>query len=210
MSERYQTILLFGAPGVGKGTQGKILGVIPGFFHMSMGEAFRTLDPDSELGRTCLHYSNRGELVPDEMTIRLWCEYLAHQMDNRAYRPECDLLVLDGIPRNTTQASLLEKHIDVLRVVHLVAKNEEMMIERLRRRAIKENRVDDAREEVIRRRWEVYREETEPVLRYYDPSLISQVDAVGSPGGVLLNVLEIAVPIQEMVLARKNDDSEAA
>lgn len=206
----YQTILLFGAPGVGKGTQGKILGAIPGFYHLSMGEAFRTLDPQSELGRTCLGYSDRGELVPNELTIRLWREYVAQKIDEGVYRPATDLLVLDGIPRNMDQAALLEDYIDVLRIVHLVAQNEEAMIERLRRRALKENRADDAREEVIRRRWEIYREDTEPVLDYYASDLVREVDAVGSPGGVLINVLQIVVQIQEAVLARQNDDSEAA
>ena len=65
MTDRYQTILLFGAPGSGKGTQGKILGQIPGFYHLSCGEVFRTLDTSSELGRTFMEYSSRGELVPE-------------------------------------------------------------------------------------------------------------------------------------------------
>lgn len=211
MKDRYyQTILLFGAPGVGKGTQGKILGAIPGFFHMSMGDAFRTLDPQSEIGQTCIRYSNRGELVPNELTIRLWREYVSRKIEDGAYRPTTDLLVLDGIPRNKDQAALIEDYVDVLGIVHLVAKHEEAMIERLRRRALKENRADDAREEVIRRRWEVYREVTEPVLHHYADRIVREVDAVGSPGSVLVNVLQIVVPIQELVLVRQNDDSEAA
>jgi len=57
-AQRYRTILLFGAPGSGKGTQGKILGHVPGFFHLSCGEVFRGLNPASELGKTFLQYSS--------------------------------------------------------------------------------------------------------------------------------------------------------
>jgi adenylate kinase len=71
------------------------------------------------------------------------------------------------------------------------------MIKRLRRRALKENRVDDAREEVIRRRWEVYESETAPVLGYYPKSIVRTVDAFGSPARVLQHILEQVVPIQE-------------
>ena len=69
---KFRTILLFGAPGAGKGTQGKILGSIPNFFHMACGEVFRNLSIDSPLGRTFVQYSSQGQLVPDEYTIRLW------------------------------------------------------------------------------------------------------------------------------------------
>ena len=72
MKIKYRTILLFGAPGAGKGTQGKILGTIPNFFHMACGEVFRNLSIDTELGRTFIEYSSQGKLVPDEPTLQLW------------------------------------------------------------------------------------------------------------------------------------------
>ena len=62
---KFRTILLFGAPGAGKGTQGKILGTIPNFFHCACGEVFRSLQSDSALGPTFIDYSGRGQLVPD-------------------------------------------------------------------------------------------------------------------------------------------------
>jgi hypothetical protein len=71
------------------------------------------------------------------------------------------------------------------------------MIKRLRRRALKENRIDDANEEVIRRRWAVYERETFPVLDYYPRSIIKEVDATGSPARVLEYILEEVVPVQE-------------
>lgn len=198
MSHRYQTILLFGAPGAGKGTQGKILGQIPGFYHLSCGEVFRTLDVSSRLGKIFQEYSSRGELVPDDATVDMWCENMRARTILSDYKPNVDLLVLDGIPRNVKQAKLLEKHINVLEVVHLVCPDKESMIQRLRRRALKENRVDDAKEDVIRKRWAVYEQETAPVLAFYDSSIVRTVDAMGSPASVLQHILEVVVPIQEI------------
>lgn len=197
MPRRYQTVLLFGAPGSGKGTQGKILGSIPGFFHLSCGEVFRTLNVKSDLGRLFVEYSSRGELVPDDITIKMWKENISAQEVLSLYKPDDDLLILDGIPRNANQARLMEEHINVLLVVHLVCDNEQAMFQRLRRRALKENRADDAREEVIRRRWQVYQEETKPVLDYYPKDRIREVSALGSPASVLQNILQIVVPVQE-------------
>lgn len=197
MPTRFQTILLFGAPGAGKGTQGKILGQIPGFYHLSCGEVFRTLDMSSDLGRTFMQYSSKGLLVPDDVTVKMWHQNMHARTVLSDYKPRADLLVLDGIPRNVNQAKLLEKHINVLEIIHLVCPNKEEMIQRLRRRALKENRIDDAKEEVIRKRWEVYERETFPVLEYYPSSIVREVNATGSPARVLEHILECVVPIQE-------------
>jgi len=196
-SHRYQTILLFGAPGAGKGTQGKILGQVPGFYHLSCGEVFRTLDTTSELGRTFLQYSSKGRLVPDDLTVRMWQQNMHARTVLSDYKPNADLLVLDGIPRNVNQARLLEAHVSVLLVIHLVCPDKEQMIKRLRRRALKENRIDDAKEAVIRRRWSVYEQETYPVLKYYPTAIIREVDATGSPARVLEHILDHVVPVQE-------------
>lgn len=197
MAQRYQTVLLFGAPGAGKGTQGKILGSIPGFYHLSCGEVFRTLDMSSDLGKTFMQYSSKGLLVPDDVTVQMWHQNMHARTILSDYKPHVDLLVLDGIPRNVKQAKLLEKHLNVLQIIHLVCPDKEEMIKRLRRRALKENRIDDAKEEVIRKRWEVYENETFPVLEYYPSKLIQEVDATGSPARVLEHILEEVVPIQE-------------
>lgn len=197
MADKYQTILLFGAPGSGKGTQGKVLGKIPGFYHLSCGDVFRTLDIHSDMGKIFYEYSSRGELVPDDVTIKMWHDNMHAQTVLSLFKPHEDLLVLDGIPRNRNQAELLSNNIEVLEIVHLVCSDKEKMVERLRRRALKENRADDAREEVIRHRWEVYERETAPVLDFYPPEIIKQVDAVGSPASVLQHILEVVVPVQE-------------
>lgn len=197
MPDRFQTILLFGAPGAGKGTQGKILGQIPGFYHLSCGEVFRTLDMNSELGRTFMQYSSKGRLVPDELTVDMWHKNMQARTVLGEYKPNSDILVLDGIPRNVAQAKLVSRYINVLEIIHLVCKDKEQMIKRLRRRALKENRIDDAKESVIRKRWSVYEKETYPVLAYYPKEIIREVDATGSPGRILERILECVVPTQE-------------
>ncbi|QDU62254.1 Adenylate kinase [Planctomycetes bacterium Pan216] len=199
---QYQTVLLFGPPGAGKGTQGRILGTIPGFFHCACGDVFRQLDIQSDIGRLFLDYSSKGELVPDEITIEIWARHIDNQVVLRAFKPEFDVLVLDGIPRTVEQADLLTKHIHVLKVLHLVCPDEEQMIERLRRRALRENRMDDAKESVIRHRWEIYQQETAPLLDYYGAGHIADIDAQRSPGEVLQQSLEILIPVQNSHFAR--------
>src|SRR6187455_1970805 len=97
---KYRTILLFGAPGAGKGTQGKILGTIPKFFHCACGDVFRAATADSALGRVFLEYSSRGQLVPDEPTIELWRQFIKNSERTGRFQPQQHTLVLDGIPRN--------------------------------------------------------------------------------------------------------------
>jgi adenylate kinase len=188
-STRYRTILLFGAPGSGKGTVGKALGAIPGFVHLACGDVFRTLDASSSLGRVFVEYSSKGLLVPDDVTVALWKEYMDSQITLHSFTPERDILVLDGIPRNVAQAKIVEQHIKVERIFHLVCSDEALMFQRLRRRALKENRLDDASEDVIRRRWGVYEEESRPILDFYPANLIQQVDAIGSPVKVIHTIL---------------------
>ncbi|MHC4992094.1 MAG: adenylate kinase family protein, partial [Planctomycetota bacterium] len=113
MDEPYRVLLLFGPPGSGKGTQGRMLEVIPGLHHLATGDMFRSLDPDSPLGQRVRTYSSKGELVPDDLTVELWQDYLKKQIEEGAYRPEFDLLMLDGIPRSVAQAESLSKHVEV-------------------------------------------------------------------------------------------------
>ena len=197
MADRYKTVLLFGAPGAGKGTQGKILGCIPGFHHLACGDVFRSLDTTSELGQEFLKYSSKGELVPDSLTVEMWRQNMHAQTVLSHFKPKSDLLVLDGIPRSLPQAEALREYIDVLRIIHLVCRDESEMVERMKRRAIKENRLDDADENVIRNRFKVYEEETKPVLEYYPADIIREIDALGSPASVLQHVLEEVVPVQD-------------
>lgn len=195
MPERYRTILLFGPPGVGKGTQGKLLGCVPGVHHLATGDIFRSLDRESDLGKQFHEYSSRGELVPDDLTIALWQDYVRSLIKKRTYSPSNDLLILDGIPRSMKQAQSLDEHINVLKIIHLRCMDLDEMVARMKRRARMENRHDDADEKVIRRRFEVYEEETAPVLSHYAKELIGEVDALGAPVEVLLRILKVMVPI---------------
>jgi adenylate kinase len=195
-NHRYKTILLFGAPGSGNGTQGKILGTIPGFFHSSTGDIFRSLDLRSVTGRTVSEYVAKGRLVPDELTISIWKQYLQGMELINQFHPETEIIVLDGLPRSVPQARLLGDTIDVIKVIHLVA-DQAKMVERLRRRALKENRVDDASDEVIARRFEVYQKETKPVLDSYPADKVVRIDAVQSQIRVLSKIIKVLVPLKE-------------
>ncbi len=206
----YKAVLLFGAPGVGKGTQGKILGVIPGFHHVSTGEIFRALDKNSELGKRVMSFSSHGELVPNDITLQVWAEHMASQVDAGKYRLDKDILLLDGLPRNIEQANLLDGYIDPMRVIHLAASDEDAMVERLRRRAIKEKRADDANENLIRRRWDIYRAETQPVLDHYPSDIITEIDAIGTPAEVLQRILHDLVPMLSEQFGNAFDTTEAA
>ncbi len=193
---RYKSVLLFGGPGVGKGTQGQVLGQVPGFEHCASGDIFRSIDEQSEVGRIFLQYSTKGELVPDEVTVRMWQENVAARIERGRYDPHRDLLLLDGIPRTVEQTQIMDDLIDVLKVVHLTCDDPEAMVQRLRRRALKQNRPDDADENVIRNRWEVYERETAPVIGHYRADRIAHINAIGTPAQVLRKILETVEPVQ--------------
>lgn len=188
---RYRTILLFGAPGAGKGTQGKILGTIPNFFHFACGDVFRTLDPESEVGRVFVEYSAKGQLVPDEATVRLWADNIKANTMLGRFNPARDTLVLDGIPRNRHQAEMLADTLEVKAVFYLTCPVMDKMITRLQRRALRDNRLDDANLEIIRQRLETYENETKPVLEFYGRELVHEVDSTQPPVSVLANILTI-------------------
>ena len=196
MEQQYRTILIFGPPGSGKGTQGKVLGAVPGFFHLSCGDAFRSLNPESELGKIFLQYSSQGKLVPDDFTIRLWLDHVRRLVSAHQFLPDEQILILDGIPRNAHQSELMQEHIDVIRLLYLEARDEKQMIARLHRRALHENRLDDANEDVIRQRFREYEAESKPVLDFYPQERIYKVDAGATPLGVLQGVI---TGVQEVV-----------
>lgn len=204
---RYKTILLFGAPGSGKGTQGKILGEIPGFYHNATGDIFRSLDLQSEMGRMFWEYAGKGKLVPDEFTIKLWKQYIQGMEMVNQFHPENQLVVLDGIPRSLTQAKLLEDTIDVQKIIYLRTDNLQKMVERLRRRALKENRFDDANDAVIQHRLEVYENETRPVLDFYPAEKVVRIDATMSQIRVLSEILKVLVPLKEAHDGRNDTDA---
>jgi len=188
---KFRTMLLFGAPGSCKGTQGRILGRIPNFYHFSCGEVFRNLTPDTELGQIFLDYSSRGQLVPDEPTIRLWQHNIQSAEHDGRFNRKTDLLVLDGIPRNLRQARMLSHLVNVRYVFYLRCADMKKLVARLQRRALRENRLDDANIKVIRQRLETYEHETRPVLEFYGPKLVRTIDSTQTPINVLREILGV-------------------
>jgi len=193
---KYRTILLFGAPGSGKGTQGKILGTIPGFFHFACGDAFRNLRIEDPMGRIFIEHSSKGELVPDEATIQLWSRNIQASTVNGQFDLAHDTLVLDGIPRNVNQAKILQDTLDVKAVFFLSCADPSKMVERLQRRALRENRLDDANLDVIRRRLETYETETKPVLEFYGPAIVHTIDAAQPQLAVLRHILNTVATLK--------------
>ena len=186
---KYKTFLLFGAPGSGKGTQGKTLGTIPRFYHCACGDVFRSIDTRSKVGKAFLDYSSRGQLVPDEITVELWREAIDAAVDAHKFKPDLDTLVLDGIPRNVEQAKIMENLIEVEKVFHLSCPDRDTLFNRLKKRALKDNRLDDANEEVIRKRLELYDTDSKPVLSFYPKESITCIDATQPPSRVMFEIL---------------------
>ena len=192
---KYRTVLLFGAPGSGKGTQGKILGSVPGLFHFACGDAFRNLRITDPLGKLFIEYSSKGQLVPDEPTIDLWRRNIEASTVNHTFDPKQDTLVLDGIPRNARQAEILRDTLDVKALFHLTCLDMTKMVDRLQRRALRENRLDDANLDIIRQRLETYENETKPVLDFYGPKIVRLIDSSQTPLNVLRNILDVLATI---------------
>jgi len=191
--------LILGAPGSGKGTQGKILGSIPRFFHCACGDVFRSLDTRTAIGQRFVHYSSRGELVPDELTIELWKAQVDNWRESHVYKPDIDFLVLDGIPRNVPQAEMISEFLDIHQVFHLSCPNREELARRMRKRALKDNRIDDASDRVIAQRISTYEAETKPILDYYSTGLVTDIDATQPPVKVLNDIISkvVSLPVYQ-------------
>ena len=196
---KYRTYLIFGAPGSGKGTQGRTLGTIPTFFHCACGDVFRSIDTRTSLGKAFLEFSSKGQLVPDEMTVELWRGSIERCVDSQQFQPDVDYLVLDGIPRNVSQAELMDPFIEVKKVFHLSCPDRNKIVARLKKRAIKDNRLDDANEEVIRQRLDTYQRESKPLLDHYGNDLIVNIDATELPVMVLNTI------VSHIASGRKNE-----
>jgi adenylate kinase len=182
--------IILGAPGSGKGTQGQILGSVPRFFHCACGDVFRSLDTRTALGQKFVYYSSRGELVPDELTIELWKAQIDNLSETHVYKPDIDFLILDGIPRNVRQAEILSTYIDVHQVFHLSCPNRDELARRMRKRALKDNRIDDASDKVIDQRIATYEAETKPILDFYPDDRITTIDATQPPVKVLAEMIQ--------------------
>jgi len=202
--QKLPAVILLGAPGSGKGTQGKVLGTLPRFHHCACGDVFRALDTRTALGKEFVKYSSRGELVPDELTIELWRARIESLRESHIYKPDIDILVLDGIPRNVRQAEILSGMLDVYQIFHLSCPNREELARRMRKRALKENRMDDACEVVIQNRIAAYEAETLPILAFYPQEIITRINATQPPVKVLFDMIGkiMELPVYHEIAAR--------
>jgi adenylate kinase len=165
-------LVLVGAPGAGKGTQAERLAERLRVPHISTGDLFRAnLKQETSLGVEAKRYMDAGELVPDEVTVGMVRDRLAEPDAAKGF-------ILDGFPRNVSQAHslgelLVERDCPLDAVVEFQVPDD-LLVERLLARG----RTDDT-EDVIRRRQQVYREETAPLLAHYADRLVT-IDATGS------------------------------
>ena len=199
-SLKYRTILLFGMPGSGKGTQGAVLGQLPGLVHISMGEVFRKIPKNGRFGHEITSYTSQGALVPDDLTVRIWENHIKIlEMQEFLIKGQHTLL-LDGLPRDYKQAEMLHGILDVVQIFHLKILDTAKAIDRLKARALSENRLDDMNDEVIKRRLNTYHDDTFKTLSFYPSELLFDVDAGQSPLDVLKDIVNRMSVLQKQVL----------
>jgi adenylate kinase len=188
-------IILLGAPGSGKGTQGKALAEHFGVRHVSTGDLLRAhIAEGTELGRAAAPYVQRGDLVPDDLMLQVAGNAVAEAAREGGY-------VLDGFPRTLAQAERayeLAGPADVAaEAVVYLAVPDDVARERLMARSV-DGRVDDADADVIERRLRVFHEETGPLLDFYrDRGILVTVDAAQPPDDVTAAMLEAVKPLRD-------------
>ena len=175
-------------PGSGKGTQGAVLGQLPDLVHISMGDVFRKIPRYGRFGQEIGRYTSQGSMVPDDLTVRIWQNHIRILELQELLILGQHTLILDGVPRNYAQAERLDDILDVVQILHLNISDTAKASDRLKARALRENRLDDMNEEVIKRRLKTYREETYNTLSFYPPGTVYEIDAGQPPIDVLRDV----------------------
>lgn len=172
-------IVLFGKPGAGKGTQAEFLKDKYNLVHLSTGDIFRfNIKNDTDLGRLAKTFMDKGDLVPDEVTIKM----LQSEVDKN---PQAAGFLFDGFPRTIAQAEALDaflasKEEEITATVALEA-NDEILVQRLLERGKTSGRPDDQDEDKIRNRYQEYNEKTAPLMDYYKAqNKFYAVDGIGS------------------------------
>ncbi len=192
-------MILLGAPGSGKGTQGEKLAAAFGVPRISTGDALRAaVKSGTELGRRAKTAMDAGDLVADELVVGI--------VEERLSLPDAsEGFILDGFPRNTAQSRILDQlllknHLPAVEVALHLDVDDEEIVSRLLARASEQGRADD-REEVIRSRIRVYNNETHPLLDYYAKQ--NKLIAVPGVGGVneIFDAIRLAVIAVESGLA---------
>jgi adenylate kinase len=188
-------LILMGPPGAGKGTQAKVVADHFGVPAISTGDIFRAnVSQGTELGRKAKEYMDSGEYVPDEVTNLM--------VRNRIDEPDAEPgFLLDGYPRTLAQVEELDGMIKftghALDAVVVLTVDSEELVQRLLQRAETDGRSDDT-EDVIRRRQEVYAEQTEPLIEVYrDRGLLVEVDGVGEVDEVTERIFKALEDVNE-------------
>lgn len=188
-------IVLFGAPGCGKGTQAQRLKERYGVAHVSTGEVIRDeIRRGTELGRSMEGYIAKGQLAPDEIVIGMIANYIAGHREGAG-------CIFDGFPRTTVQAEAFDRileeqglKVDVMVDIHVP---EEELVHRILLRGKESGRADDASEEVIRGRLEVYHSQTAVVADYYKAQRkYAAVDGVGTMEEVFDRIAAVIDPLK--------------
>ena len=180
-----------GPPGAGKGTQAAVLAKVLGIPHISTGDIFRAnVAQGTELGKEAQRYMDAGEYVPDTVTNAMVRDRLTHEDCRPGF-------LLDGYPRTVEQVAELDAMLrsagTELNVVVELTVDIDEVVGRLVRRAQEQGRADDT-EDVIRRRLEVYAEQTAPLLETYaDRGLLVQVDGMGEVDAVTERLTAVVV-----------------
>ena len=176
---RKVNLILFGPPGSGKGTQAKKLEDKFGLVQISTGDLFRyELGNNTPLGQKAREYMDKGQLVPDEVTVGM--------LKNKIVQyPDVNGFIFDGFPRTIPQADALRTLLSSMgqNISALIALDvdDEELVSRLLERGKTSGRADDAKEDVVRNRLEVYKKETAPVYAYYDDIKLAQsISGIGS------------------------------
>jgi adenylate kinase len=172
-------IVLFGKPGAGKGTQAEFLKEKYNLTHLSTGDIFRyNIKNNTDLGQLAKTFMDRGDLVPDEVTIKM----LESEVDSN---PHSAGFLFDGFPRTLAQAAALDSFLkskgqNITATVALEA-NDEILVQRLLERGKTSGRPDDQDEEKIRNRYDEYNQKTAPLTNYYDTQgKFYSVDGIGT------------------------------
>ena len=158
-------IVLFGKPGAGKGTQAEFLKTKYNLTHISTGDVFRyNLKNNTPLGQEAKSYIDKGELVPDALTIKMLQDEVEKNPDTKGF-------LFDGFPRTVAQADALDEFLKskgwgVTATIALEA-DDEVLVKRLLERGKTSGRADDQDEDLIRNRYQEYNEKTAPLIEYY-------------------------------------------
>ncbi|NPA42760.1 MAG: adenylate kinase [Chlorobi bacterium] len=183
-------IVMFGPPGAGKGTQAKLLSDKYGFVYIATGDMFRRhIREQTELGRLAQSYIDRGDLVPDEITIDMIREVIAES-------PEAEGYIFDGFPRTRVQAKVLDDFLenkgDRVDAVFALEVPEEVLIRRILNRGKTSGRKDDTDVDTIKVRLEKYKTATRPLKDYYrEKGVLYEIDGLRSIEDIHAEISEI-------------------